>query len=57
MDEAFWFGVDAKGIPIARYVLEKAWPFKLAIGPPEPGGNDLTEAATLLGDNLRRVAL
>ena len=48
---------SAAGEPVARYLLENAWPAKIEIGAAEAGPNGtLTETVTLTCDNLRRVA-
>jgi phage tail-like protein len=49
---------DASGAPLARYHLEKAWPFRIEVGPLTASpSEDLLETVTLICDNVRRVAL
>jgi phage tail-like protein len=48
---------DASGTQQARYHLEKAWPFRIAVGPLNASSRgDLLESVTLICNNVRRVA-
>lgn len=49
---------DPSGLPVGRYRLDRAWPFKLKIGPLEAGREEiLIEAVTFICDHVRRVSL
>ena len=49
---------DASGAPLARYHLQKTWPFRIEVGPlnVSPSEN-LLETVTLICDHVRRVEL
>ena len=49
---------DATGVPVGRYRLDMAWPFRVEVGLRERNGEEtLTETVTLTCESVRRVAL
>ena len=54
---AFLTAYNSEGRPVAKWVLENAWPTKLEIGTLKSGTTQvLTESVTLVSEYMQRVA-